>query len=184
MNRHSPSSMMTYVKMRPCEPQDVIRKNWRASSTEPSESSRRPPFSLFFDPPLCSSVPEPFSPAVPLFSSPLTPFEELEPPFPFLVPQQQTYTWRVLFGDRMRERERSHMRSVISTVGRRLTNFRSTLEFVTALWDAIRGTSSLPQAPSCSMFFAVDSLHVGSQHTSSLGKRASSSIAMSASGTF
>ncbi|KAI0706446.1 hypothetical protein C8Q76DRAFT_682816 [Earliella scabrosa] len=72
------------------------------------------------------------------FSSPLTPIDATPPPT-LRLPQQQTYTWRELVGETQRHRERSHTRLVIDTVGRRLTRFRSTCEFVLALRDAIRG---------------------------------------------
>ncbi|KAI0750186.1 hypothetical protein C8Q80DRAFT_1166504 [Daedaleopsis nitida] len=94
--------------------------------------------------PLPSSDP-PIAPTTPLqdttrpcFSSPLTPLDKLQPQYPLRVPQQQTYTWRVLFGDAKRHRERSHMRLVIDTVGRRLTRFRSTRELILAMRDAMR----------------------------------------------
>ncbi len=63
-----------------------------------------------------------------------------DPGFPLPYPQQQTFTWRVLEGDGQRHRERSHMRFVVDTVGRRLTKFRSTREMVLAMRDAIKGT--------------------------------------------
>ena len=54
-------------------------------------------------------------------------------------PLQQTFSWRLTRGDRYWFRERSHMRFVTDTVGRRLTCFRCTKELVTALLDAIKG---------------------------------------------
>ncbi|KAI0788265.1 hypothetical protein C8Q74DRAFT_1195372, partial [Fomes fomentarius] len=76
----------------------------------------------------------------PPLSSPLTEISDATTPDgPLDVPQQQTYTWRNLFGDTDRHRERSHMRFVIDTVGRRLTRFRSTEELVRALHDALKG---------------------------------------------
>ena len=99
--------------------------------------------------PLSSSSAGPPTPNPPpkqsCFSSPLTPIDDATPPPTLRLPQQQTYTWRELVGEtqRQRHRERSHTRLVIDTVGRRLTRFRSTYEFVLALRDAIRGTTSL-----------------------------------------
>lgn len=58
-------------------------------------------------------------------------------------PMQQTFSWRLSRGDDQWHKERSHMRFVVDTVGRSLTNFRSTRELVEAMFDAIRGKSQL-----------------------------------------
>ncbi|KAI0692469.1 hypothetical protein C8T65DRAFT_730511 [Cerioporus squamosus] len=52
-------------------------------------------------------------------------------------PHQQTFSWRTTRGSHLYER--SHVRIVVDTVGRPLTQFRSTKELVTALRDAVFG---------------------------------------------
>ncbi|KAI0752077.1 hypothetical protein C8Q74DRAFT_353057 [Fomes fomentarius] len=113
--------------------------------TTPNHSTSALSFSSPLTPLTPSSPIAPMTPArqrqqtSPL-SSPLTEISDATTPDgPLDVPQQQTYTWRNLFGDTDRHRERSHMRFVIDTVGRRLTRFRSTKELVRALHDAIKG---------------------------------------------
>ncbi|KAH9847665.1 hypothetical protein C2E23DRAFT_787100 [Lenzites betulinus] len=59
--------------------------------------------------------------------------------FPLGHPQHQTYSWRLVFGEKTWHRERSHMRMVIDDVGRPLIEFTSTRELVLAICDAIMG---------------------------------------------
>ncbi|KAI0373612.1 hypothetical protein BV20DRAFT_937438 [Pilatotrama ljubarskyi] len=59
--------------------------------------------------------------------------------FPLPFPQQQTYSWRLLYGEQYTHLERSHMRIVIDDIGRPLTQFTCTRELVQAIRDAIAG---------------------------------------------
>ncbi|KAI0373622.1 hypothetical protein BV20DRAFT_749729, partial [Pilatotrama ljubarskyi] len=61
--------------------------------------------------------------------------------FPLPYPQQQTYSWRLLYRDteQCAYLERSHMRIVVDDVGRPLTQFTCTRELVQAIRDAIVG---------------------------------------------
>ncbi|KAH9857828.1 hypothetical protein C2E23DRAFT_881392 [Lenzites betulinus] len=59
--------------------------------------------------------------------------------FPLGRPQHETYSWRLVFGERAEPLERSHVRMVIDDVGRPLTEFTSTRELVLAVRDAIKG---------------------------------------------
>ncbi|KAI0355846.1 hypothetical protein OH77DRAFT_268114 [Trametes cingulata] len=59
--------------------------------------------------------------------------------FPLPYPQQQTYSWRLLYGEGYAYLERSHMRIVVDDVGRPLTQFRCTRELIQAIRDAIVG---------------------------------------------
>ncbi|RPD54999.1 hypothetical protein L226DRAFT_424930, partial [Lentinus tigrinus ALCF2SS1-7] len=54
-------------------------------------------------------------------------------------PTQQTFSWRLTRGNDQWHRERSHMRFVVDTIGRSITDFHSTRELVEAMLDAIRG---------------------------------------------
>lgn len=58
-------------------------------------------------------------------------------------PQHQTFSWAVARGPEFTYRERSHMRFVVTDVGRPVTRFKNTRELVNAFRDAIRGTLSL-----------------------------------------
>ena len=57
-------------------------------------------------------------------------------------PQYQTHSWRLMFGDMFKHRERSLVRIVLDAVGRPLSRFRSTREMAMAFRDAIAGESS------------------------------------------
>ncbi|KAI0363870.1 hypothetical protein BV20DRAFT_83565 [Pilatotrama ljubarskyi] len=59
--------------------------------------------------------------------------------FPLPYPQQQTYSWRLLYSDDYAYLERSHMRIVVDDVGRPLTQFHCARELVQAIRDAIVG---------------------------------------------
>ncbi|KAI0373623.1 hypothetical protein BV20DRAFT_962839 [Pilatotrama ljubarskyi] len=59
--------------------------------------------------------------------------------FPLPYPQQQTYSWRLLYAEDGAHLERSHMRIVVDDVGRPLTQFTCTRELVQAVRDAIFG---------------------------------------------
>ncbi|KAI0353657.1 hypothetical protein OH77DRAFT_575489 [Trametes cingulata] len=59
--------------------------------------------------------------------------------FPLPHPQQQTYSWRLLYGEQYTYLERSHMRIVVDDIGRPLTQFTCTREVVQAIRDAIVG---------------------------------------------
>ncbi|KAI0750193.1 hypothetical protein C8Q80DRAFT_676674 [Daedaleopsis nitida] len=69
------------------------------------------------------------------------PSSSTDPPQTFLLPfpQYETYTWRLLFGDKYAHREQSLVRIVVDVVGRPLKRFRSTRELVAAMRDAIEG---------------------------------------------
>ncbi|KAI0353660.1 hypothetical protein OH77DRAFT_575578 [Trametes cingulata] len=80
-------------------------------------------------------------------STPSSPGDATEPAtpgipsedFPLPYPQQQTYSWRLLYGEQYAYLERSHMRIVVDDVGRPLTQFRCTRELIQAIRDAIVG---------------------------------------------
>ncbi|KAI0373637.1 hypothetical protein BV20DRAFT_750961 [Pilatotrama ljubarskyi] len=59
--------------------------------------------------------------------------------FPLPFPQQQTYSYRLLYGDEYAYMGLSHVRIVVDDVGRPITRFASTREMVQAIRDAILG---------------------------------------------
>ncbi|KAI0365541.1 hypothetical protein BV20DRAFT_973090 [Pilatotrama ljubarskyi] len=61
------------------------------------------------------------------------------PPDGYPYPMHETYSWRLSVGDDAQPRERSHVRFVVDTVGRPLSQFKTTKELVTAMRDAIKG---------------------------------------------
>ncbi|KAI0750219.1 hypothetical protein C8Q80DRAFT_1166696 [Daedaleopsis nitida] len=63
-------------------------------------------------------------------------------PLPF--PQHQTFSWAVACNVERSYRERSHMRFIVTDVGRPITKFKATSELILAMRDAIIGNCSFP----------------------------------------
>ncbi|KAI0350428.1 hypothetical protein OH77DRAFT_1431046 [Trametes cingulata] len=109
-----------------------------ATSSTTSESSTRPP-SLFSSAPSASStfgdLSDDDDDGDTCSSQVSSEISEGRPPYPM----HETWSWRLSRGPEFEPRERSHVRFVIDTVGRPLSQFKNTKELVTAIRDAIKG---------------------------------------------
>ncbi|KAI0350409.1 hypothetical protein OH77DRAFT_1413043 [Trametes cingulata] len=116
----------------------LLERKSTVSATSPatSETSTRPP-SLFSSAPSASSTFGDLSDDDDASSSSQgsSGIPEGKPPYPM----HETWSWRLSRGAEHEPKERSHVRFVIDTVGRPLSQFRSTKELVTAIRDAIKG---------------------------------------------
>ncbi|KAI0750223.1 hypothetical protein C8Q80DRAFT_678081 [Daedaleopsis nitida] len=79
-------------------------------------------------------------PGVSSTTSPSPPSAAFHDMYPLPFPQHQTLSWRITRGPEFAYYlERSHMRTVVSNVGRPITKFKNTRELVRAVRDAIIG---------------------------------------------
>ncbi|KAI0750224.1 hypothetical protein C8Q80DRAFT_1253760 [Daedaleopsis nitida] len=60
-------------------------------------------------------------------------------PHPLPFPQHQTFSWAIACSPERSYRERSHMRFIVTDVGRPITKFKTTRELILAMRDAIIG---------------------------------------------